>query len=176
MTRHTVNIALCFDKSHFRFTFATITTRVAQWSDVASGRSIFRYEERPRRVLQWKKSTILMFLLYALPDGSHTQDSENVRKKFTLVENFIFWGDRFWSTVFEKYVYSNLFTVNCMCLASELAFFNPGLNRDLFLYTIAHLKKTLERDYSFPVAFWRWIPASKLFEKKSFFIIEPCYI
>lgn len=79
MTRHTVNIALCFDKSHFRFTFATITTRVAQWSDVASGRSIFRDKERLRRVLRWKKSTIPMFLLYALSGGQHIRDSKNVR-------------------------------------------------------------------------------------------------
>lgn len=52
MTRHTVNIAVCFDKSHFYFTFATITTRAARWNDVASGRSIFRDKEHPRRVLR----------------------------------------------------------------------------------------------------------------------------
>jgi len=38
---HTVNITLCFDKSHFRLAFTDVTTRVVWQSDVASGGPYF---------------------------------------------------------------------------------------------------------------------------------------
>lgn len=147
-----VNITFCFDKSHFRFTFATITTRVARWSDVESGRSVFRDKKRPRRVLRWKKFTIPMLLLYAL-SGPHIWDLENVRNKFALVENFTSWKNRLRSTVLEKYIRSDLSVINFHTWHRDISAF-LGTKRSTFLiflliFTLIIYLITLINGYTF---------------------------
>jgi len=122
-TRHPVNIALCFDKSHFRFTFATITTRVAWWS-VASGRSIFRDKERPRRVLRWKKFTIPMFLLYTFPGSSHIRT--RVRK--CKEEVYISWEFYFLRRQISDHSFRKIHMFQFICQ------FYGSVSRRIFLF------------------------------------------